>query len=126
MPLLPLCSLDGAQGNGCPSKARASWSLEGFLEVDQGQNGEDAVLGVVGQANLQAVQVLGGIDESQLERGAFGIVDEADVGQGIALGDVDRPQLSPFTLLVRLTKPRLRPVSCPSCQLTALMATPPN
>ncbi len=35
----------------------------------------------------------------QLESGAFGIVDEADVGQGIALGDVDRPPVEPLHIV---------------------------
>lgn len=107
------------------TQSELPWS-ERFLEVHQWQNGEHTVGGIVGQPDLQAVEVLGRIDKANLEGGTLGIVDQTDVGQRIALGDIDRPQLSPCTLLVRLTSPRLTPVSCPSCQLMALMATPPN
>lgn len=47
------------------------------------------------QANLHAIQMLGGVEKAELEGGAFGIVDEADVGRALPWAMFTAPKLRP-------------------------------
>lgn len=53
--------------------------------------------------------MLGGIDEAKLEGGALGIVDEAEVGQGVALGYVDRPPVKPLHVVGQVDETQVDP-----------------
>ena len=94
MPLSPPALLMKHRGNDCPPKARGGSTVR-RISVHQGQYGEDAVLGVVGEAYLQAVEVPGGIDKTELEGGALGIVDRSRRWPGRCPAPRDRPQLRP-------------------------------